>query len=149
MFYTILAWSFNWLFRGLWPTHDWNNKEYPSGSMEAIRANTPLVGPADSSDYPFGILWQLKGDLDFHHKDLFGILATSYLDMLVSKIELIHTMCFIICVATTNFNAHVHVFKGEPIQDLKCSGGSHGCGVCPADIHTLPYTDVSDHPCWL
>ena len=25
---------------------------------------------------------------------------------------------------------------------------SHSCNQCPADIHNLPYTDVSERPCW-
>lgn len=57
-FFTLLKWSFYWLFVGKWPLRDHEEKPYPPGSPEADKAGTPLAGVF------FGTLWCLKGDLD-------------------------------------------------------------------------------------
>lgn len=58
-FFAQLAWSLNALWEGKWPAADHTGRRYRQGSMEAKRANTPLA------DGYFGVLWCLKGDLDY------------------------------------------------------------------------------------
>ena len=59
-FFKILAWSFYWLFQGVWPTNHWNTGEpYDPGSAEGKRAGTPLA-----NGYR-GVLWAILGDLDY------------------------------------------------------------------------------------
>ena len=41
---------------------------YDRFSPEGRIANAPLVGD-DAEDFPFCVLWQIKGDLDFYDKD--------------------------------------------------------------------------------
>ena len=67
-FFEKLKWSFDIVFDGLWPFADHNCTTYPAGSEEARRAGTPLVG-SDMDDYPFGVIWQIKADLDAQHKE--------------------------------------------------------------------------------
>lgn len=63
-FFKILAWSFQCLWSGLWPAADHNGKSYAPGTAEHSKANTPLAGGF------FGILFAIKGDLDYYAKVL-------------------------------------------------------------------------------
>lgn len=67
-FYIMVQWSFDILFAGTWPHKDHNGVPYPKDSKEWRRAGTPLVG-SDLADCFFCVLWRIKGDLEFHHKD--------------------------------------------------------------------------------
>jgi hypothetical protein len=61
-FFTILAWSFYWLFLGVWPNKAWNSDEpYPANSEDAKRAGKPLANGF------FGVLWAIMGDLDYFY----------------------------------------------------------------------------------
>ena len=60
-----LVWSFNALFEGLWPAKDWRGCDWPAGSPEAAKANSPLA------DGWAGIIYLVRGDLEWmtsHHK---------------------------------------------------------------------------------
>ena len=57
----ILAWSFYWLFMGLWPTHDYDN----NALTDDPKAGTPLCPHADHDMCFLGVLWVIKGDLDY------------------------------------------------------------------------------------
>ena len=67
LFWKIMTWSFTALFDGKWPTRDHNNVLFPAGSVDGLRGGSPLVG-TDQRNFPFCVIWQLKGDLDFDHK---------------------------------------------------------------------------------
>ena len=56
----VLIWSLKWLWLGLWPDEDpWGMKYLDPDSLEFKRKLTPLA------DGHFGVLWGMKGDLDF------------------------------------------------------------------------------------
>ena len=65
-FFKILAWSFLWLWKGLWPTHDWNGRAYKRGTREWKLAHEVrhLAGGF------FGLLFGILGDLDFLAKGI-------------------------------------------------------------------------------
>ena len=63
-FYKELRWSLYWLWLGQWPDRNADGQAYPRGSAQAAKALTPLA------DGHFAILWVLKGDLDYFHKEL-------------------------------------------------------------------------------
>lgn len=63
-FFKILQWSFQIIFDGVWPHHDWAGQRYHAKSPEGLRAGKPLCGGY------FGILLQLSGDLDYFNKHL-------------------------------------------------------------------------------
>jgi hypothetical protein len=63
----VLAWSFEVLLKGKFPTKDWEGRPFPAGSSRAAQAGQPLV-----QSQHFGVLWGIIGDLDFFHKDLGG-----------------------------------------------------------------------------
>jgi hypothetical protein len=58
-FFTQLVWSLTALWEGRWPAADHTGAKYRKGSLEAKRAGEPLA-----QGY-FGVLWCLKGDLDY------------------------------------------------------------------------------------
>ena len=56
----VLIWSLKWLWLGLWPDEDpWGMKYLDPDSLEFKRKLTPLA------DGHFGVLWGMKGDLDW------------------------------------------------------------------------------------
>ena len=61
-FWRILVWSLQILQTGLWPDFDWNGNRDPRGG-------TPLAGVVGS--YFVGVLWVLRGDLDYLCKEMF------------------------------------------------------------------------------
>jgi hypothetical protein len=63
-FWKILSWSFYWLQQGKWPTHDWQNNQYPPESEAGRKANTPLA------DGYYATIWAIMGDLDYFAKTL-------------------------------------------------------------------------------
>ena len=67
--FKILKWSFTALWEGRHPHADWRGCDYPADSEEAKLAGTPLVGD-DLTNSLFCVIWKLKGDLDWHFKDL-------------------------------------------------------------------------------
>ena len=69
-FYKIMRWSFSCLWNGVWPAADWDERPYSPNSPEGRRAGTPLVGTMVDHCL-FCVLWLLKGDLDFHQKDIY------------------------------------------------------------------------------
>jgi len=71
LFWKILNWSLTALFFGRHPTHDYLGNRFPPLSLEGLRAGQPLVGAAADADNCFcGVLWVVKGDLDFDKKDI-------------------------------------------------------------------------------
>jgi len=68
-FYKIMKWSFTALWNGTWPMADWDDTKYAANSPEGKKAGTPLVG-TNLSECLFCVVWLLKGDLDFHHKEI-------------------------------------------------------------------------------
>ena len=67
-FWQILCWSLRSLQRGLWPAANWNKDLWEPGSVDALRANTPLVGDDPSTCFACQ-LWRVKGDLEDFHED--------------------------------------------------------------------------------
>ena len=67
--FKILQWSFTALFNGVHPHSDWRGTRYEPDSPEGKLAGTPLVGTS-IVDCLFCVIWKLKGDLDWHFKDL-------------------------------------------------------------------------------
>ena len=63
-FFKILRWSLYWLYMGVWPDRNWNNKVYSTTSIAGQRAGTYLA------DGYFGVLWGIMGDQDYMTKDL-------------------------------------------------------------------------------
>ena len=63
-FLTILACSFTSLFHGKWPSHDHLGNKYKANTTTGQRAGTWLAGGYR------GILWQIKGDLDWFYQSL-------------------------------------------------------------------------------
>ena len=63
-FLEIIAWSFLWLYKGLWPSHNWDGKRFKEGSDAALKAGMPLANGM------FGYLYGILGDLDYLHKTL-------------------------------------------------------------------------------
>ncbi|CAE7201833.1 unnamed protein product [Symbiodinium sp. CCMP2592] len=59
-FLAVLAWSFQILWEGVWPSADFSGKQYPAGSQEARKAGQPLMGGH------FAFLFSLQGDLDYY-----------------------------------------------------------------------------------
>ena len=55
--WTVISWSFFWLYRGVWPNKDHNGVLYEPGSAEGQLAGGQLAGGY------FGVPWTLKGDL--------------------------------------------------------------------------------------
>lgn len=61
----IVTWSFHWLYVGVWPRVDWNADPWTdSHPSEKALAGKPLAGGY------FGVLYALKGDLDYFAKSL-------------------------------------------------------------------------------
>ena len=60
----IIRWSLHWLALGKWPDRSWNGEVYPPGSADAERAGKDLANGF------FGVLWALRGDLDYYSKVL-------------------------------------------------------------------------------
>ena len=60
----ILLWSLHFLYLGKWPTVNWNQQKWPEGSPEEALAGKDLAGGL------CGILYTIKGDLDFYAKVL-------------------------------------------------------------------------------
>eukprot|EP00959_Pyramimonas_sp_CCMP1952_P309646 6480016-Pyramimonas_sp.AAC.1 len=62
-----LCWTLRALFDGVFPAHDWTGSPCDHRSAEGVLAGTPLC----SLDEPyFGVLWSVKGDLDWYFKGL-------------------------------------------------------------------------------
>ena len=66
-FWMILTWSLKWLYLGLWPNTDWNDKPFTS-LVDIRRAGTPLAGERGS--HFFCVPWVIRNDLEFQWKDL-------------------------------------------------------------------------------
>jgi hypothetical protein len=64
----ILRWSFATLFHGCWPHQDWEGTLYVPGTPEFDKAGTPLVGN-NRADSLFCVLWKLKSDGEWNHKE--------------------------------------------------------------------------------
>lgn len=60
----ILLWSLHWMFLGLWPDRDWDDKIYGKNTAEGQLALSNLAGGF------FAVPWTIKGDLKFFHEDL-------------------------------------------------------------------------------
>jgi hypothetical protein len=60
----IITWSLDWLYRGVFPNCDAWGTIYAANSTEGLRAMTPLAGGY------FGVLWVIRGDLDWYNKTL-------------------------------------------------------------------------------
>ena len=60
----VIVWSLKALHNGKWPSHDHNGVRYKAGSADAQMAGKPLA------EGFFGVLWLLKGDLDYFAKVL-------------------------------------------------------------------------------
>jgi len=73
----MMTWSFRALQVGLWPARNWNQDPWPRGSIDALRANTPLVGTDLNTCFACQI-WKVKGDLEDIHEDV-GVIAQSYM----------------------------------------------------------------------
>ena len=67
-FWKILCWSLRSLQAGLWPATNWNGLPWEPGSIDAMRAGTPLVGDDLSTRFACQI-WRAKGDLEDFHED--------------------------------------------------------------------------------
>jgi hypothetical protein len=76
-FWKIVTWSFRAMQVGLWPERNWNGDPWPRGSIDAFRANTPLVGNDCNTCFACQI-WKVKGDLEDFHEDL-EIVSQSYM----------------------------------------------------------------------
>lgn len=63
-FFSILKWSFQALFDGIWPTRNWQGRTYKRGTVEWTKAGKPLANGH------FGVLLQFSGDLDYFVKFL-------------------------------------------------------------------------------
>lgn len=61
-FFAIMKWSFESMFNGKWPSHDWRGVRFPRDSKEGKRAGKPLANGWR------GCLVQLAGDLDYYSK---------------------------------------------------------------------------------
>ena len=61
-FFAIMRWSFESMFNGTWPSHDWRGCRSPRDSKEGKRAGKPLANGWS------GCLVQLSGDLDDYSK---------------------------------------------------------------------------------
>ena len=55
----IIIWSLNALSSGLWPSQDWQGRQWPAQSRDAKRAGTQLAGGYAAT------LWNIRADLDF------------------------------------------------------------------------------------
>ena len=71
-FWKILWWSQTALQRGLWPSTNWDGQAWVLGSLDAVRAGTPLVGEDPSTCFACQ-LWRLKGDLEDVHEDMWCV----------------------------------------------------------------------------
>ncbi len=60
----VVLWSLSALFSGKWPTKDHKGNDWPENSAEAMMGGTELAGGF------CGVVWQLKGDLDYFCKVL-------------------------------------------------------------------------------
>ena len=68
-YWSALAWSFDALFSGKWPTHDHLGNAYDPDSPQGKRADKPLV-PLPDGTFLRGMLFNVKCDLDFSGNDL-------------------------------------------------------------------------------
>ena len=59
----MLTWSLHWLWEGRWPDVDWNNNRFLARSIDGLRKLLPLAGTRE--DGLFGLVWVIKGDLDW------------------------------------------------------------------------------------
>ena len=55
----IIIWSLNALSSGLWPSQDWQGRQWPAQSRDAKRAGTQLAGGYAAT------LWNIRADLEF------------------------------------------------------------------------------------
>jgi hypothetical protein len=67
-FWKVLVWSLKAMQKGLWPATNWDNTAWAPGSVDALRANTPLVGDDKSTCFCCQ-LFRIKGDLEDFHED--------------------------------------------------------------------------------
>ena len=95
-FWKHLAWSFSWLERGLWPDRNADGNMYAEGTPEQKRALTTLAGGWR------GILWIIKGDLEFFVNSL-GLDSYSG-----------HDICFL-CKANTSTIPWTDFRKGRAL----------------------------------
>ena len=61
-FFALLKWSFQCMFDGTWPTHDWRGCKYSKKSKDGSKAGKPLANGRRAC------LIQLAGDLDYRSK---------------------------------------------------------------------------------
>ena len=64
-FLKVLCWSLTWLWRGEWPTEDWDGVKYRKGSWQYKAAHTNNGRQADGH---FGLLFCFQHDLDWGYK---------------------------------------------------------------------------------
>ena len=62
----VIAWSLAALWRGVHPECDWDGHQWPASSSEA---NLAMTRTSLAGDH-FGVLWSIKGDLDWYAKAL-------------------------------------------------------------------------------
>eukprot|EP00971_Amphidinium_carterae_P121777 2411319-Amphidinium_carterae.1 len=58
----VLAWSFEQLYRGKWPSTDWKGNPFKEGTLDHERAGSALAGPY------WGALIALTGDMEWLHQ---------------------------------------------------------------------------------
>ena len=63
----VLAWSFKALMAGEFPRNDWRGVPFDPSTSEGMLAGTPLCS---SSEKFVGVVWSVKGDLDWYSKGL-------------------------------------------------------------------------------
>ena len=61
----VVTWSLHWLYMGVWPPVDWYGRAW----TETHRSEKEL-GDSKLADGLFGVLFSLKGDLDYFAKNL-------------------------------------------------------------------------------
>ena len=60
----VFTWSLSWLWMGVWPDRDENGIAYPGDTVQGMKAGRPLANGH------YGVLWVLKGDLEYLYSHL-------------------------------------------------------------------------------
>ena len=60
--WTVMSWSFHWMYQGVWPDYDWTGRQYSQeDGLSYIRRGQPLAF------FFFGVVWVMRADLDYVH----------------------------------------------------------------------------------